>query len=600
VRRPDFSGRNTEDTGHVADWDVRAQLDRTLRSSAFRSSERLQRFLKFAVECVLEGTPDRLKESLLGRVVFDRGSKYDPRTDSIVRVESQRLRKKLREYYEVEGRADPVSIVFKAGSYVPAFAYAVSVHDRRRQRPVEEPETRPLSRQTIAVLPFSNLSADPEQEYFCDGITDDIIHALSRIPGLNVIGHTSVFALKGAAVHALEIGTRLGAGTIVEGSIRKSGDRLKIFAEILDVASGEVRWAETYAGTLDGLFTLEGEIAKEVARALQMTLNSPSSSWMLRDAPNIGAYLLYLQGRYAWNRMSTDGYQTAVEIFERAISLYPDYAPPYAGLADALLYLAIWGHKRPCEVFPKAQKSALQALNLNAVLPHAYSSLAAATALYEWSWEEGARLARRAIELEPSYSFGQQIYGWCLLARGESEQALACFERSVALDPLSVRAHRALGWVLHIQRQPSKADKWMEAALVLDREPGETRYLLAQVYLSERRFEAALKQAQQCQTNPQDPLRLGLLGACQAALNHRKEALEILGKLSQLAETGYVDPNAMAQVQIALNDTDSAITSVAKILDERVPFAFFLKLDPEFDSLRPDARFSNLVSRLGT
>jgi len=599
VRRHDFSGRSTEATGNVADREVRAQLDRILHSRAFRNSERLQRFLKFAVECALEGTVDRLKESLLGRFVFDRGSKYDPRTDSIVRVESQRLRKKLREYYEVEGRADPVSIVFKAGSYVPTFVYLTAVYDRRRQTPGEEPEARLLNRQTVAVLPLSNLSADPEQEYFCDGITDDIIYALSRIPGLNVIGHTSVFALKGAAEDIREIGTRLAAGTIVDGSIRKSGNRLKIFAEILDVASGEIRWAETYARTLDGLFTLEEEIAQSVARALQMTLASSASSWVTRGAPNMGAYLLYLQGRYTWNRMSADGYQTAAEIFERAISLFPEYAQPYAGLADAYLYLALWGHERPCEVLPKAQRSALQALNLNSFLPHAHSALAAATALYEWKWEEGEGLARRAIELEPSYSFGQQIYGWCLLARGESDQAVACFERSVALDPLSARAHRTLGWALHIQRQPSNAEKWIEAALVLDREPVETRYLLAQVYLSDRRFEAALEQARQCQTDPPYPLSLGVLGACLAHLNHRNEALEILAKLSRLAEAEYVDPNALAQVQIALNDTDSAITSVGRILDERVPFAFFIKLDPEFDPLRPDARFSDLVLRLG-
>jgi TolB-like protein len=262
VRRPDFSGGSTVDIGNVADRDVRAQLDRILQSRAFRNSERLQRFLKFAVECALEGTVDRLKESLLGRMVFDRGSKYDPRTDSIVRVESQRLRKKLREYYEVEGRADPVSIVFQAGSYVPTFAYLTSVCHRRRQTPGEEPEARLLNRQTVAVVPLSNLSADPDQEYFCDGITDDIIYALSRIPGLNVIGRTSVFALKGAAEDVREVGTRLGAGTIIDGSIRKSGNRLKIFVEILDVASGEVRWAETYARTLDGLFTLEEEIAQ--------------------------------------------------------------------------------------------------------------------------------------------------------------------------------------------------------------------------------------------------------------------------------------------------------------------------------------------------
>ena len=599
MSRPDFPGRSTVDTGDVADQDIRAQLDRILRSHALRNSERLQRFLKFAVECALEGTVDRLKESLLGRLVFDRGSSYDPRTDSIVRVESQRLRKKLREYYEVEGRADPVAIVFKAGSYVPTFAHLTSVFDHGHQTTSKKPETRLPNRQTVAVLPLSNLSADPEQQYFCDGITDDIIYALSRIPGLNVIGHTSVFALKGAAQDVREIGTRLGAGTIVDGSIRKSGNQLKIFAEILDVVSGEVRWAESYARTLDGLFAIEEEIAQAVARALHTTLASPASNWVIRGAPNMEAYLLNLQGRYAWNRMSADGYRNAVEIFERAISLFPEYAPPYAGLADTYLYLALWGHERPSEVFPKAQRSALQALNLDSSLPHAYSALAAASAFYEWKWEEGERLARKAVELEPSYSFGQQIHGWCLLARGESDQAVACFERSVALDPLSVRAHRTLGWTLHILRRQPNAEKWIQAALALDREPGETRYLLAQVYLSELRFEAALEQARLCQTDPPDPLSLGLLGACLALLNHREEALEILAQLARLAEAGYVDPISIAQVQIALNDLDSAITSAAKSLDERVPFAFFMKLDPAFDRLRTDARFGDLVLRLG-
>ena len=575
------------------------QLDRILQSRAFRNSERLQRFLKFTVECASEGTVDRLKESVLGRSVFDRGSKYDPRTDSIVRVESQRLRKKLREYYEGEGRADPVSIVFNAGSYVPTFAYRAHAYDRNRQTPGEESEPRLQNRQTVAVLPLSNLSGDPEQEYFCDGITDDIIFALSRIPRLNVIGHTSVFALKGAAEDIREIGNRLGAGTVVDGSIRKSGNRLKIFAEILDVATGEIRWAETYARTLDLLFTVEEEIAEAVARALQMTLASSTSRWLISDVPDMDAYMLYLQGRYAWNRMSADGYRTAAEIFERAISLFPDYAPPYAGLADAYLYLALWGHQRPSEVFPKAQRLALQALKLDSLLPHAYSALAAATALYEWKWDEGASLARRAIEVEPSYSFGQHIYGWCLLARGEMDRALACFERAITLDPLSVRAHRALGWALHIKRRPSNAEKWIRAALVLDREPLETRCLLAQVYLVEGRFEAALEQARQCQTDPPDPLSLGVLGACLAGLKHREEALAILAKLSRLAEAGYVDPNAMAQVQIALNDTDSAIASVGRILDERVPFAFSIKLDPKFDPLRSDARFSHLALRLG-
>ena len=285
------------------------------------------------------------------------------------------------------------------------------------------PETRPLSPQTVAVLPFHNQSADPEQEYICDGITDDIIHALSRIPGLNVIGHVSVFAFKGIAQEARDIGAKLGAGTVVDGTVRKSGNELKIFTEMLDAITGEVHWAQTYERTMNDVFAVEAEIAEAVARILQMTLAPPISRGLIRSAPNMDAYLLYLRGRHAWNRMSADGYRTAAEILDRTASLFPSYASAYAGLADAYVYLALWGCARPHEVFPKALHAAQRALKLDPSLPHAYSSLAAATAFYEWKWEEGAAYARMATELEPCYSFGQHVYASCLLAQGEIDKA---------------------------------------------------------------------------------------------------------------------------------------------------------------------------------
>jgi serine/threonine-protein kinase len=203
-------------------------------------------------------------------------------------------------------------------------------------------ETRPLNSQTVAVLPFANQSSDAEQEYFCDGITDDIIHALSRIPGLNVIGHAGVFAFKGVAQDARHVGEKLGAGTVVDGTIRKSGNRLKIFAEMLDATTGEVHWAQTYKRSIDDIFAVGPEIAEAVARVLQMTLAPFTSRRLIRSAPNMDAYLLYLRGRHAWNRLSADGYRTSVEILERATAMFPSYASAYAGLADAYMSLALW------------------------------------------------------------------------------------------------------------------------------------------------------------------------------------------------------------------------------------------------------------------
>jgi len=582
----------------VSELEIRAQLDRILESRSFRNSERLQRFMKFAVECTLRGTTDQLKESVLGLEVFDRGSGYDPRIDSIVRVEAQRLRRRLREYYQGDGLSDPVSIAIQPGSYVPVFTHIVRGDARELQRGSRLPETSQPSPQTVAVLPLSNLSEHPEQEYFCEGITDDIIYALSRIPGLTVIGHTSAFALKGL-LDARDVATRLGAGTVVDGSVRRSGDRLKVFAEMIDAATGEVRWAETYDRTFEAVFTVETEIAQAVARVLQMTLAPPASRKLIRGAPSMDAYLLYLQGRYALNRLSASGYRTAVAIFENAVASFPSYASPYAGLADAYAYLALWGYARPRDVFPKAEQAALQALKLDPLLPHAYSCLAAATAFYEWRWEEASGLARRATELEPSYAFGKQIHGCCLLARGELDEARECFERSVALDPLSVRAHRLLGWALYLMRRPSIAEKWLQAALLLDREPLQTHYLLAHVYLSQDRLADALEQARQCQAEPPDPLGLGVLGACLARLGHHKEALEITTKLSEMAADGYIDPHALGQVHIGLGHTDLALECVERSLEERAPFSMFLKLDPEFDPLRKKIQFEQMVSRLG-
>src|SRR5215469_15092903 len=453
---------------------------------------------------------------------------------------------------------------------------------------------QPLNPQTVAVLPLQNQSGDPEQEYFCDGITDDIIYALSRIPGLSVIGHASVFACKGLSQDAREVGAKLGAGTVVDGTVRKSGNRLKIFTEVLDAMTGEVHWAQTYERQICDVFTVEAEIAEAVARVLQMTLAPPVSRGLIRSAPNMDAYLLYLRGRHAWNRMSADGYRTAVEILERATSRFPSYASAYAGLADANMALALWGLARPREAFPKALKAAQKALRLDPSLPHAYSSLAAATTFYERRWEEGLAYARAATELEPSYSFGQHVYAVCLLARGQMEKAQDHLELAVDLDPLSVRAHRSLGWMLYLARRSASAEQWLKAALVLDPEPLETHYLLAHLYMSQHRFAAALKQAKQCQTEPASPLGLSVLGACLAHLNRREEALKIVAKLSRMAETRYVESRAIAQLHIALGNISQAIESIARSLDEREPFSAFLKLDPAFDPLRGASRFDEL------
>lgn len=587
-----------ESIGDVKAGEIRKQLVCILESPQFRNSARLQRFLQFAVACALEGTTDQLKESVLGRVVFDRGSHFDPRTDSIVRVESQRLRKRLGEYYEREAANDTVLIAFRAGSYVPAFSY--TGHKNILSTGGHDIPARKLNPETIAVLPFSNLSSDPEQEYFCDGITEDIIHALSRITGLSVIGRTSMFALKGTIQDLHETGVRLGAGTIVSGSVRRSGERLRISAQMCEAESGQVRWSDTFDRILGDLFTVEAEIAQSIARVSQMVLAPPLSRRLIRGAPNMDAYLMYLRGRHEWNKMTTQGLHEAVGIFAQTILLYPEYASPRAALADAYSSLAMWGGAKPGDAFTKAEKAAREALRLDPYLPHAYSSAAASVTFYHRRWADGTAMALKATELEPSDSFARHIYGACLLAGGHANKSHTQLEAAVSLDPLSARAHRTLGWALYLRRRFGGAEQWLRAALQIHAEPSQTHYLLGRLLLVERRFPEALQQAELAQSDPVDPLTLGLLGACLAHTNHREQSLQTLSKMERISEGGvYVDPFALAEVHLALGETDLALENVRQSLEERTPAAVFFGIDPEFDPLRTKPRFNELVAGLG-
>lgn len=574
--------------------DIRAQLQRIIASPWFSSAPRLIRFLQFAVDCYLNGSTDQLKESILGRVVFDRGPSFDSQTDSIVRVDSQRLRRKLAEYYRNEGHADPVSIAFHAGSYVPQISYVEAI-------PKPQPSvgnTPALSPQVVAVLPFDNLRPDWEEDFFCEGITDDIIHALSGIPGLRVIGRTSAFSLRHTTVDIREAGRRVGAGTIVDGSVRRQGTDIRVFAEILDAETGYVRWTETYDRTLGDIFKIQGEIAQAVARVLQMTLAPVVSRRLIRSAPSMDAYMLYLKGRHAWNRMSVHGYGEAIDIFEQCTNLYPTYAAPFAGLADAYTLLALWGGIEPRVAFEKAEKAAAEALRLDPLLAQAYAASAAVTGFYHWRWPEAIALARKATELNPSLGFARQVLGGCLLVTGHGDEAIESFETGVALDKLSVRAHRHLGWGLYTKRRFSGAEKWLQAALEIDGEPHETKYMLALVLLAQQRYAEALAMAEQCQTEPPDTLMLGLLGACHAHCGHEEVALDILKKLKGMQATGYVYPVAFALIHLALKQPEPALEAIEQWVEARSPGSAFLDVDAVFDSVRDDPRFRQLVARM--
>jgi len=580
--------------GPIPAAEIQDQVNHILASAEFRRSTRLQRFLRLAVERSLAGEIEQMKEYIVGREVFDRGADYDPNVDSIVRVEAQRLRRKLREYYQTRGRKDPILITFPSGSYVPVFARVAQAEPALVATDAERVVTltRPNPR-TVAVLPFSNLSPEPEQEYFCDGITEDIINAISSIPKLQVIGRTSLFALK-RIEDPHEIGIRLGAGTIIEGTVRKAGELLRVSARIIDSGTRQVRWSQVFDRKTSDVFSIENEIARSIAHALRAVWQP---GW-IQKAPSTEAYILYLKGRQAWNQMSRKGYQSAIERFNRAISLYPEFAAPYAGLADVYTWLALWGMMRPREALPRCKHAALEALRLDPGSAQAHSSLAAATFIFDWDWQESMVLSKRALELQPSYLDGLHIYGTCLFFLGRFEEARACLEPAVHLDPLSFRMNRTLGTLCCLQGRAKEAERWLEAAIALEPDSAESHYLLARLHLQQCRYDAALKEVQKCQNDPSSALAVGISGVALARKGDKTGALSTIERLAEMSSVGYVDPLASALVHVALGNSDAALKCLENSLVERSPHVLLLHLDPLFDEIRSDPRFQNLVSSL--
>lgn len=564
--------------------EVRAQLARILADKQFLRSERLRRFLLMTVERTLSGDAERISEYHLGREVFDRNKNYDPRIDSIVRVEARRLRGKLTQYYKGAGAEDPVVIEFQQGSYVPVFRYAV--------KPLLA--ARSLSPRTVAVLPFLNISADPGQDFFCDGITEEILNALTTIPELNVVARTSVFFFKGAHVDVREIGARLGAGTVVEGSVRKVDSSLRISVKAVNASTGLLLWSGNFDRELADVLTVQSEIAHAIADALRVTLAPPAPRRV-----NLEAHTFYLKGRYYWNQMSQEGIRGALEHFTKAIASYPDYAPPYAALADAYGHLTVWGAIPPAEGALRARKAALEALRLDDRMADACATLGGVTSLFEWRWDEGERLLRRAIDLQPSNVHAYELYSLHLMYRARFEEASAAIERALQLDPLSARGVRVKAWCHYYQRQYDQAVAILQGEIPLDAASHEGRCLLGWTLIRQRRCAEAIEQLASLPEGPFLPVKLGALGEAYACAGRPQEAKKALRGLDELAHSDYVSLRSRVYILAGLGDWNSVFPDFERSFRDHSPWLATVNVDPRFDPIRKDPRFIDLLHRLG-
>jgi adenylate cyclase len=575
---------NSDSAGPVPAADVRAQLGRILASTHFSSSQRLCRFLKFIVDRTLENDVERLKEFVVAVEVFDRNQNYDPNVDSIVRVEARRLRTKLKAYYDADGRSDPLTIELRAGSYVPLF------------RPVAQ-ATGP-SFTTVAVLPFVNMSSEPEQDYFCDGITEELINALAAFENLSVVARTSAFQFKGKALDIREVGDRLGAQVVVEGSVRKAGDQLRVTAQAIDASKGYHLWSETYRRELKDIFAIQEELSSAIAHTLRAKLPDGSSRDHKRYQPTFEAYTGFLKAMYQVHQQNIAGLYDAMEQFRTLIRSYPGYAQPHAGLAAANGILSLFGVVSGREVLPEMRRSAEEAVRVDSESADAWAVMAGLSAHYDYDWAKSEQCFRRAVALQPGSSGPRAWYGSMMAMQGRFAEAESELLKVAQLNPLAASDHTRIGYLHYLRGEHAEARARFDTAIRLDPDFPEGRLYPGLLFIQQGNFAAAVDALLTNLDTFPLAVQIGLLGAAYGFWGKAKASSRCLARLNALAADRYVTPLASAWVYLGLGDLDNAFTHLERAVDDRTVFAQFLKVDPLYEPLRAHPRYRKVLRML--
>ncbi len=581
------SGREANFNPGVAESEIRAQLERIVASRGFAGSERLCRFIRWTVEQTLAGNSEPLKQYVIAREVFDRKADFDPRIDSIVRTEAQRLRRRLAEFYQTDGAEDPVVISFAPGSYVPAFS---------RRAGGSAVESATPDRRLVAVLPFVNLSGEPEQDYLYQGITEAIIDRLAGLPGLRVTARTSAFRFPEAEPDLTTVARELGVGTVVHGSVRIAEEQVRISARIADMHTHAWVWGRTFDCDLAGLFAVEDQISEAVAGFLRVQL---SQGWRTRGKPpSVEVYNLYLLGRHAWNNITAEGCRDAAEYFTRAISLDPEFAKAYAGLADAYNWLMFFERRRPMELMAMSRRMAQRAIQLDEGCAEAYVALGSLTGILDWQWEEGERLTRLGIGLRPSSLSAHVQAVFTEIQRGHLEAARELVQRALELDPLSVRVHRSLTNLHYFAREYESALVSVERALELGPDIPGTRYYLGAILLQMGRHDDAVAAMEADVGASFRGQILGTLVLANAAAGRMPAAKDAFERLTEAARHEYISPVSFVYAWLGLGDQERALAALNDAVEIRSAGLMSLLVDPRFDPLRGHEEFQQVLRRM--
>jgi serine/threonine-protein kinase len=452
---------------------------------------------------------------------------------------------------------------------------------------------------SIVVLPLVNASGDPNTEYLSDGVTESLINQLTQLRNLRVMARTTAFRYKGKDVDPQQVGRELGVQAVLTGRLQQYGDDVTLQFDLVKVADGTQLWGEQYHRKLSDLRAVQQKVGQEVAEKLRLYLNGAEREQLsTQQRVNPEAYQAYLRARYYYNKGTPEGWKKTVEYFQQAIDLDPNFAPAYAGLADT--YVRLSGNfLPPHEAHPKARAAALKALELDATLAEAYTQLGLVKLYYEWDWPAAGRELQRALELNPNFADGHSRYGTYLMAMGRANEAIAEMKRAQQVDPVSLRASTHVGWAFFHARRYDEAVATYHKTLELDPNYDWAHQSLGWAYLQQGKFEEAVAEFERARQLNDVPYNIGGLAPALTKLGRSREAQQVLADLRARARREYMPIYLMAIIYSSLGDKDQALTWLEQGYAARADALIYLKVDPRLDELRADARFTDLLRRVG-
>jgi len=453
---------------------------------------------------------------------------------------------------------------------------------------------------SIVVLPFVNISPEEGQDYFCDGLSEEIINALSHIRELRVVARTSAFAFKGKEIDIREVGEKLNVDAVLEGSVRKDGDRLRITAQLINVADGYHLWSERFDREMKDVFNIQDEVTLEIVDKLKIELFGKEREQVVkRYTDSLEAHNLLLKSRYFWAKRTKEGVKRGLECVHQALEIDPAYALAHAHLAMNFISAGWLGFARPHEAFPKAKAAARKALELDGSLPQAYVALAWISLLYDWDWTAAEKGFKKALSLNPGFDNAHYGYAIFLVSQGRCEESVPAIKKALDLDLLSLWMNVELGSCLRFARRYDEAQEQLNKAIEMEPNFGQAHFYMAVLYNNKGMYKDSIRELQKSiEFTGGLSWTFGYLGYAYAMLGQKDEAEKILHALEERSKEEYIRPTTLWLLHTALGDIDRSFECLEKAIEDRDPAMILLKAAPEYDIVRSDPRFIAFLKKM--